>query len=164
MRLLIAISFSIAFLLMVVPVDFEWRWCRPEFVVLLVIYWAMTTPQYFGLFSAWCVGFFQDLIEFSPLGVNAIGMMIIAYLANMLYARIKHYVFWHQALWIFIFIAVFGLYSNWVVSLVSEREGSFLFFVAALTSALIWPLLVIFMRSIQVRFRLTQAIHNNHKY
>lgn len=162
MRVLIAISFCLAFLLMVIPVSFEWRWCRPEFVVLLVIYWAMTTPQYFGLFSAWCIGLFQDLIEFSPLGLNAIGMLIIAYLANMFYSRIRHYVFWHQSLWIFTFIAVFGFYSNWVIGLVSDRDGSLLFLIAALTSALLWPVLVIMMKSIQIRFRLTQAIYNNY--
>jgi rod shape-determining protein MreD len=162
MKLLIAVSFCFAFLLMVIPVSFEWRWCRPEFVVLLVIYWAMTTPQHFGLFSAWCVGLFQDLIEFSPLGLNAIGMMLIAYLANMFYARIQHYVFWHQSLWIFVFIAVFGLYSNWVIGIVGDHYGSFLFFVGALTSASIWSLLVVLMKSIQIRLRLTTTIHHNY--
>jgi len=162
MRLLIAVSFCIAFLLMVMPMSFEWRWCRPEYVVLLVIYWAVTMPQYFGLFSAWCVGLFQDLIEFSPLGINAIGMVFVAYLAHMFYVRIQHYVFWHQSLWIFVFIAAFGLYSNWVIGIVSDRDGSFLFILAALSSALIWSLLVVVMKSIQIRLRLTTTIHSNY--
>lgn len=162
MRLLIAISFCLAFLLMVMPVSFEWRWCRPEFIVLLVIYWSMTTPQYFGLFSAWCVGLFQDLIEFSPLGINAIGMMLIAYLANMFYARIQHYVFWHQSLWVFVFIAVFGFYSNWFIGIFGDRDGNVLFIVAALTSAIIWSPLAVLMKSIQIRLRLTTIIHNNY--
>ncbi len=147
---------------MVMPIDFEWRGLRPEFVVLLVIYWSMVSPQYFGLLSAWFVGLLHDLLEFSPLGVNAIGMMIVAYLAHMFYPRIRHYVFWHQSLWIFMFVAVFSIYSNWVSSLVSQRESSYFFLFAALTSALLWPVLVLMLKSIQIRFRLSQTIHNNY--
>ena len=147
---------------MIIPIGFEWRGLRPEFVVLLVIYWAMVTPQYFGLLSAWFVGLLHDLLEFSPLGVNAIGMMLVAYLAHMFYSRIRHYVFWHQSLWIFTFVTVFSIYSNWVSGLVSQRESDFFFLVTALMSALLWPVLVLILRGIQIRFRLSQTIHNNY--
>jgi rod shape-determining protein MreD len=105
---------------------------------------------------------FQDLIEFSPLGINAIGMMLIAYTANIFYARIQHYVFWHQSLWVFVFVAAFGFYSNWFIGIFVDRDGNGLFFVAALTSAIIWSPLAVLMKSIQIHLRLTTAIHNNY--
>lgn len=162
MKVLIAISFCLGFLLMVIPINFESRGLRPEFIVLLVIYWSMVTPQHFGLLSAWFVGLLSDLLEFSPLGVNAIGMMIMAYLAHMFYPRIRHYVFWHQSLWVFMFVTVFSIYSNWISGLVSGRENSFSFLLTALTSALLWPMLVLMLKAVQMRFRLSQSIHNNY--
>jgi cell shape-determining protein MreD len=65
-------------------------------------------------------------------------------------------------LWVFTLIAVFGFYSNWVIGLVSGRDGSLLFLIAASTSALLWPVLFIMMKSIQMRFRLTKTIYNSY--
>ncbi len=156
MRVLIVTSFLLAFVLMVVPISFQWRWCRPEFVVLLVIYWAMFTPQHFGLGAAWLVGLFQDLLELAPLGLNAMAMMLVAYISHLVYQRIRNYVFWHQALWVFVLIGIFGLFSNWLSSFMGKDVGNPVFLVAALLSSLFWPFLVIIMSRLKVYFRVLQ--------
>ena len=156
MRWLIGLSFLLAFVLMVIPVGFQWRSYRPEFVVLLVIYWSMFSPQHFGLASAWLAGLFQDLLELAPLGLNAMGMLLISYISFLVYQRIRNYVVWHQAAWIFVLVGVFQLFSNWLGGFIGRTIDAPLFLVAALLSALIWPLLVISMGRIVIRFRLSQ--------
>ncbi len=157
MRVLIVASFIIAFILIVIPISFQWRWCRPEFVVLLVIYWTMFAPQHFGLVSAWFIGLFQDLLELAPLGFNAMGMLLIAYISHLVYRRIRNYVFWHQALWVFVLVGVFQLFSNWLSGFISRSTDSNpVFLLAAILSGFLWPLLVVTMGRLQVYFRLAQ--------
>jgi rod shape-determining protein MreD len=156
MRALIAWSFMLAFVLMVVPMSFQWRWCRPEFVVLLVIYWSLFSPQYFGLSMAWCVGLFQDLLESTLLGFNALGILLIAYICHLVSQRMRHYVLWHQALWIFILVGVFQLFSNWLTGFMGPMLNSPAFLLPALISSFLWPLLVVVMRYLQLKFRLHQ--------
>ena len=156
MRWLIALSLLFAFILMVMPIDFQWRAYRPEFAVLMVIYWSMFAPQHFGLTGAWCVGIFQDLLEMSPLGLNAIGMLLVSYISFLVYQRIRSYVLWHQAVWIFVLVGVFQLFSNWLGGLFGKMMDSPVFLLAAVFSGFLWPLLVVVMQNLMVRFRLIQ--------
>lgn len=154
MKWLIALSFGLAFILMVMPIGFQWRAYRPEFVVLMVVYWSMFAPQHFGLTSAWLIGLFQDLLELSPLGLNAIGMLLVSYISYLVYQRIRNYVLWHQAVWIFVLIGIFQLFSNWVGGLVGRTIDGPMFLVAAIISSFLWPLVVVLMRNLTVRLRL----------
>ncbi|MGH1487447.1 MAG: rod shape-determining protein MreD [Cellvibrionaceae bacterium] len=154
MKTLITVTLVIAAILMVIPISFQWRWCRPEFLVLLVIYWSMFTPQHFGLVGAWFVGLFQDLLELTPLGFNALGMLLISYIAYLVYQRIRNYVLWHQAAWVFVLVGVFQLFSNWLGGFFGKTVDSPIFLIAAVLSACIWPFLVILMGRLTIRLRL----------
>lgn len=155
MRALIVLSLVVACLLMVVPMDFHWRAYRPEFVVLLVIYWSMFAPQYFGLLSAWLVGLGVDILEFAPLGYNAMGLLLVSYIAYLVYQRTRNYVIWHQAVWIFVLVGVFQLFSHWLGGFLGLNIDRPLLLVAALLSALLWPLLVVLMGRVTLHFRLS---------
>ena len=153
MRVIIITSFLVAFLLTVVAVDPEWRWCRPEFVLLLVIYWSMFFPQNFGLAAAWCTGICLDLLQFSPLGFHAMGLLLISYISLLLYRRIRNYLLWHQALWIFVLVVIFQLFSHWLGNFYGKVVDSSLFLISSLLTALLWPLLVAFMGRVLGYFR-----------
>ena len=146
MRILIGISLLLAFILTVFPIHHEWRWYRPEFVALLVIYWSMFVPQHFGLMAAWCVGLYLDVLLLSPLGLHATSLLLIAWLSPIVHGRIKNYVLWHQALWIFILIALFQLFSRWLGSFFGQSADTPIFLLAALFSALLWPPLVLLIK------------------
>ena len=156
MKALIVISFIVAFVLMVVPVSADMRWFRPEFVVLLVIYWTMYEPQHFGLGAAWLVGFAQDLLELSALGLNAMAMLLVAYISHLVYRRLRNYVSWHQALWVFVLVGVFQLFANWLNGLVGESADSPVFLLSAIASGFLWPFLVVVMWRLRAYFRLVQ--------
>ena len=136
------------------PLSYGWRWLRPEFIVLLVIYWSMFAPQFFGLLSAWVVGSLMDLLYLSPLGFHALGLLLISYFSYMIYRRIQNYVLWHQSVWIFILVGVFQLFSNWLGGFFDRSADTPLFLIAALLSGLIWPMVVVLLERLQVSFRL----------
>ena len=155
MRVIIILSFLVAFLLTVFPISSEWRWCRPEFVLLLVIYWSMFAPQYFGLLATWFVGICLDILQFSPLGFHAIGLLLVSYASVFLYRRIRNYVLWHQALWVFFLVVFFQLFSHWLGSFYGKVASSPVFLISTILSSLLWPLLVIFTGRLLEHFRLS---------
>ena len=57
------------------------RWWSSTGVVAL--------PDRIGLFSAWIAGFFMDVLEGSLLGLNALALALVAYLALSLYQRMR---------------------------------------------------------------------------
>ncbi|MFT6791093.1 MAG: rod shape-determining protein MreD [Cellvibrionaceae bacterium] len=158
MKALIIISFLVAFLLSTVHFDYQWRWFRPEFAVLLLIYWSMFAPQHFGLISAWLVGLIMDLISLYPLGFHALGALLISYISFLVYRRISNYVFWHQAVWVFVLVATYKLFSNWLGGFFDKTIDSPVFLVSAVFSALLWPLLVALLNHVQTYFRLSNDL------
>jgi len=154
MRLLIAASMIIALVLSVAPLPFEWRVWRPEFVALVVLYWSMYSPQYFGMFTAWACGLCYDIIELSPFGYNALGIVAIAYISHLSYQRICSYALWQQAGWVFILVGIYQLFCNWVSGFMDKNIESPTFLIAAVITAFLWPVLVILMRLIKASLRL----------
>jgi len=153
-RWLIALSITLALLLSVIPLPFEWRAFRPEFVALLVVYWATYSPDHFGVFSAWLCGILLDVVSLSILGQHALGLMVIAYIANLAYRRIRGYALWQQSAWALVLIGIYQLLASWTSSLVGQRIETVGFLATAALTALFWPVLVTVLRKIKIRFRL----------
>jgi rod shape-determining protein MreD len=141
-------------LLSIIPLPFELREWRPEFVALLVVYWATYSPQHFGVFAAWVCGILLDIVCLNPLGQSALGLIIVAYISHLSYQRIRSYALWQQSAWAFVLIGVYQLFSNWVSSLAGKDIETMDFLGATLLTALLWPLVVMVLRKIKIRFRL----------
>jgi len=154
MRWLVVISIIAALTLSVIPLPFEWRWWRPEFVALIVIYWSMYAPQYFGVLVVWVCGLLLDIVELSPLGYNALGLLIIAYISYLSYQRICNYTVWQQSVWVFVLVGIYQLFCNWIGGLMDKSVESPIFLIAAVMSAIVWPLLVNLMAFLRFRLRL----------
>ena len=85
----IFLSFFIAYLLAIVPFP-EWAMnYRPEWVPMVLIYWTMALPYRVGIGSAWAVGLVLDVLEGATLGVNALALVVVAYVALSLHQRMR---------------------------------------------------------------------------
>lgn len=156
MRWLIALSIIVALLLSIISLPSNLQEWRPEFVALLVVYWATYSPEYFGILSAWLCGVLLDIVCLNPLGQSALGLIIVAYIAHLSYQRIRSYALWPQSVWALVFVGVYQLLSNWASGLMGKETATMDFLGATLLTALLWPLIVVFLQKIRIRFRLQQ--------
>jgi rod shape-determining protein MreD len=81
---------------------------------------------------------------------------LVAYVLHLVYQRLRNYVFWHQALWVFVLVGIFQLFSNWLSGFMGHSASSPIFLLAAVFSGFLWPFLVILMGRLQIYFRLIQ--------
>jgi rod shape-determining protein MreD len=154
-RWIIALSFLVAYILSVFPLPMDWRWLRPEFVALLVIYWVVMMPQHLGVGMAWCAGLVQDIIEGAALGEHALALVVVAYVCQISYQRVLNYVIWQQAGLVFVLIGIHQLFCNWVHGLVGYSAPPQVFLVPALISAMLWPLVVPLFDHFRTHFGVT---------
>jgi rod shape-determining protein MreD len=87
----VVLSLFFAYLFAIVPLP-EWslNW-RPEWVLLFVFYWTMALPYRIGLGFAWLAGLLLDVLEGGMLGLNALTLMLVAYIALSLHQRLRMY-------------------------------------------------------------------------
>ena len=148
MRLSIIGSLILAFVLSVFPIDPDWRWLRPEFVTLMVAYWLVHEPQYFGLYAAWWVGLLQDIIQLDILGPNALLLSIVAYICQLFYRRIHNYGVWQQSGLIFVLIGVHSFFNSWISGSTDGGVSTPAVLINALITAFLWPLIVYLFKSL----------------
>lgn len=150
---IVTISLFFAYLLAVVPLP-EWAmdW-RPLWALMFVFYWTMALPYRIGLGFAWAAGLVLDVLEGGLLGVNALTLLIVAYITLSFHQRLRMYTQLQQSGVVFFLCIVTLALNHWLKvindQLVSESWG---FFLAALSSAAIWPALFLLLRGLRRGF------------
>ena len=146
-------SFFVAYLLAIVPFP-EWAMnYRPEWVPMVLIYWVMALPYRLGIGSAWCAGLLLDILEGSTLGLNAISLVILAYVTLSLHQRMRMFTSLQQSGLIFVLVGLNLMLCHWLQIVTGQTINvRLLFLMAALTSAIIWPSLFQLLRQIRRSF------------
>jgi rod shape-determining protein MreD len=149
----VAISFLIAYLLAVIPVP-EWAMnYRPEWVSMVLIYWVMALPYRVGIGTAWFVGLILDVLEGSTLGLNALALVIIAYVTLSLHQRLRMFSSVQQSGLVLALVGLNLVVCHWLQIMTQQTIASnLMFLMAALTSAVIWPSIFHLLRQIRRGF------------
>ena len=128
----IAATFLVAFLLAVAPLPGWLGWARPEWVALVLIYWVVALPQRVGVLTALVVGVMLDILEGAVLGQNALALSVVAFLALILYQRVRVFNLWQQGAVVFMLLGINQLLVQWIQNATSEGAQSLIFSDASL--------------------------------
>ena len=151
----IILTFAGAGVLAVLPLPQWLLWARPEWLALTLIYWIIALPHRVGMATALALGVLLDVLEGAVFGQNAFALLVLALLSLSLYQRLRVYSLWQQAGVVFLFIGLYQLVCQWVQNLEGARAGSLLFLLPALSSALLWPLVLHTLRGLRRHYRVT---------
>ncbi|MFA7553728.1 MAG: rod shape-determining protein MreD [Spongiibacteraceae bacterium] len=142
----IALTFLVALWLAIFPLPVWAEEGRPAIVAMVLIYWVIALPTRVGIGVAWFIGLLQDIIEGVLIGENAFALAIIAYLALILYQRLRMFTPMQQAGVVFVLIGLKQMLCHWVQTLTGTESPNLNFLLPALVSALLWPVLSVFLR------------------
>lgn len=118
------------------------KWIYPEWLVVVVFYWAFAMPYRVNVGVAWLVGFLLDIVYNAPIGENALALVLAAYFIVTFGRRINLLSFWKKA------AVIFGLFMWCQVLplLLSAYLGKYLsfwpIFSRAIMSTLVWLAIV----------------------
>lgn len=150
----IVLSLVLAAVLAIVPLPTWLELWRPDWVALVLVYWVIALPHRIGMFSAWIVGFLLDVLEGTLLGLNAIVLTIMAYIALTLYQRLRMFTPLQQSMTILMLVGTGQLLIFWVQTATGHSTADNLVFVlSSVTSALLWPLVFVSLRYWRRSFR-----------
>ncbi len=142
-------SFVIATLLTIMPIPVWAEPFRPEWILLLVIYWSMTTPRWIGVGSAWGLGLMVDVLRGALLAQHALGFALTAFISIRFYQRVRSYPLHQQALFIAMILLPHMSVSLWVYGVLGQDPESWTYWSPALASAIVWPWIYIVMRAVR---------------
>lgn len=146
------LSFLVALMLSALPLPESLQWWRPEWVVLVLLYWIVALPMRVGLGTAWVLGIVLDLLEGSLLGLNALALTIVAYVMLLVYQRIRMFSWIQQVLFVFALVALNQIIAHWVKGILGVSSQTLMFLVPAFVSAILWPALFVLLRGVRRSF------------
>ena len=82
-------SFLVALILTILPLPAWAGPYRPEWTLLVLIYWCMAIPQRVCIGVGWVVGILLDALRESLLGQNALGFALAAFVTIKLHQRLR---------------------------------------------------------------------------
>ncbi|MDP6026758.1 MAG: rod shape-determining protein MreD [Pseudomonadales bacterium] len=155
----IAMTFVIAMLLSVVSlpefIPWELGYLRPQWVVLVLIYWIIALPHRIGVAVAWLIGLLVDVLLGSLLGQHGIAFIVVAYISSSLYQRLRMFAVWQQSLVVFATIGLSQLINSWIENIAGLSEWNMWYLVPAFVSALLWPWIFLVLRFLRRFFNVT---------
>ena len=149
---LVWLTTLIAAVLSVLPMPELLAIGRPAWVPLVVIFWILALPQHYGLFYAWIVGLFMDVLHGTVFGQTSMAMLFMALAVNQLYRRLKMYPWWQQCFMVLVIVGLYQLTILWIGNATGRLSPSLLYLVPSITSAMLWPWLAAFLHGLRRRF------------
>lgn len=146
---IILLSFIAAFILSMIPLPEVLKSLRPEFVLVVLIYWCIALPSRVGVGFGWLAGLIFDVATDSMLGQHALTFSLLAYLAIKLHLRIRVFPIWQQALTILILMMLQGTINLWIKGMLGNAPLVSDLMWPAISTALFWPIGYMLMRQVR---------------
>jgi rod shape-determining protein MreD len=146
------VTYVIALTLMVMPMPATFDVFRPDWVTLVMLYWIIALPHRVSIGTALILGVLSDVLLGSIVGVHALGMVVVAYLAARNFQRIRNFALMQQA----VVIAVLILLKRFIIFeanvFLHDAEFTLSYFWPVLTSAVFWLWVFPLLRKVRRQF------------
>ena len=126
---------------------------RPDWITMVLIYWCIALPERVGVGVGWLVGLMLDVAGGALLGQNALILAIVAYLAIRLHQRIRLFPIWQQSVSILLLILLHLMLALWIKGAFSQSTDTWAYWLPALTSMIMWPVVFTGMRWLRRTYR-----------
>lgn len=139
---LIYLTLFAAFMLYLLPWAGFGLLLRPDFVLLVLLYWMLRAPHLCNVGTAWMMGLWLDVASGSLFGQYALAYSVTAFFAIYYQRRLVLFSAWQQVGYVLLLLLV----SQIVLLVIKLMAGNALpgwgYFLSSLSGVLLWQLLV----------------------
>ena len=152
----IIILFSLLLVLIasIIPLPLNIDIFRPDWVLIVLIYWAIALPNRVNVVTAWLMGFLLDVLLGTVLGVHAAAMAISVYIAADNYQKIRNFSLWQQALIVGVLAALYHLVVFWLQRILNDVVFIPEYLYPVVVNIILWPWVFLLLRKIRRHFQI----------
>jgi rod shape-determining protein MreD len=144
-RPLLYASAIVGLLLSVLPMPRVLEWIRPDFLLLVVIWFALMAPRAGGLLFAFCAGLMLDAFRGVVLGQHALAFVVVAYLVHRFHLRVRMFTLLQQSLFVLSLLWLYQFLLFWIDGVTGHPVTDWARWLPVVTGAVLWPVLTGFL-------------------
>lgn len=140
------ISIVICSVIVVYPLSYGLASWRPLIMLMVTLFWVLCQPTWCGVWFAFSIGLFADLLLDAPLGLNALSFVLLTFLIR--YFTRERRVMTFSNTWIIASLALLGhLIFILLIQFISNLQFSVTrHWLPLISSILLWPVLYYCLR------------------
>lgn len=150
----IYLTILLALLLTILPLPAIIDPYRPDWLTLVIVYWVIALPHRVNVGTAWIAGLLLDILMGSTLGVRALALAIMAYVAAMQFQKVRNFSVWQQAVVVGIISLLGQLTVFWAEHLFAVVTINYRMFWSCLCTTLLWPWVFLSLRKLRRKFHI----------
>jgi len=140
----IYLSLIVAFIFMLFPWSGIALAVRPDFMLLVIIFWLLRAPNQCSVGTAWFMGLWIDLATGGIFGQYALAYTITTFIAVIYQRRLVLFSSTQQLVYVFSLLLVSQLIILILKTFAGNEFTGWSYFLPSLTGALLWQLAVTF--------------------
>lgn len=144
------VTLLLAMCLNILPLANSIKSLNPDWVLLVLIYWTLAVPERVGVFNAWGLGIFVDVLTGRLFGMHGLIYALVNYACLKLHRRLRHYPVIQQALFVFFCLLISQVLVFWVENIQGSTGLTGLFWLPIVTGTLCWPLVYASLRWVRL--------------
>lgn len=149
---IILLTLLVAIMGSIMPLPLSVDAFRPDWVLIVLIYWCMALPGRVNIITAWVMGFLMDVLLGSVLGVHAAAMAISIFIVAENYQKIRNFSIWQQALITGVLAALYHLVVFWLQRFLIDASFLTSYLYPVITTIVLWPWVFYLLRKVRRHF------------
>ena len=152
--LIIFFTLLLALIVSIMPMPLSIDMFRPDWVLVVLIYWGIALPMRVNVITAAVMGFILDVLLGATLGVHTAAMAIAVYIAVVNYQKIRNFSLWQQSLIVGVLAALYHLLVFWLQRFLTDIVFLPSYLYPVISSIVIWPWLFLLLRKVRRHFKI----------
>jgi rod shape-determining protein MreD len=154
---LLAGSIACAFLLQLMPLPLVLVPLKPYWVGLVLIWWAIETPERVGLGFAFMVGLAGDLLSGQLMGEQALRLVVMIFIVLRFRARLRFFPMWQQALAVLALLLNDRIVVIMIRGFAGDPMPAAAFWLSPLIGVILWPFVFLVLDDLRGRLRVSDS-------
>lgn len=126
----------------------------PEWMLLVVVYWAIAIPSNNKMILAFLSGVIVDIVLGQALGISSLFYVVLVYFILRLYNSLRYMTIAQQAVVLFFFIFIKQHLLVWAYYIIDRNIDYQALLIGSIISAIVWPIIFYTLRFIRRKFHI----------
>ena len=144
-------SMLLALALTIMPLRAAIDEFRPDWVMLMLIYWAIAAPEKYSVGTAWLIGIVVDVAQGTMLGQHALAMCLIVFITIRFHLQMRVFPLPQLTLTVMALLGVYQFLLFWINGVAGVTAPATVYWGPVITGTLLWPALSMFMNGLRFR-------------
>ena len=150
-QLPVLVTLLIAFMLMLAPAPAAAEPFRPDWLALVLVFWAMTVPRSYSVGIAWLIGIILDVAQGTLLGQHALALCVIVYITVKFHLLMRVFPLSQLTATVFALLALYQFLLFWINGVAGVTAPAVHYWGPVLAGTIVWPILSILLSGLRYR-------------